>query len=195
MNTTLIFAELLIIGLEVGIWLVFLLLSLFGIDGFDEFLSGIKDLEWIILTIAIPFLYVLGIIFDRIVDHLFKTTERKMESEILKDYPVTVLEMRFSFGNANDSLNQQLDYARTRMRIARASSVNFLLISVCASLFLISRIVNVQWESVLLVLVTGLLLAYAAFVAWRFLVRGHLELAKAMYEYLNPQNKKALKKS
>jgi hypothetical protein len=194
-NTTLIFAELLIIGLEVGIWLSFLLLSFLGVNNFDEFLNTITNLEVLVLTITIPVLYVLGIIFDRIVDRLFRSTERRIEAEILKDYPVSVLAMRFSFGNANDSLNQQLDYARTRMRIVRASSINFVLIAVSISTFLLTRIVNVQWQTIVLVLVTGLLLAYVAFVAWQFLVRGHLELAKAMYEYLNPSNKKTFKKS
>ena len=195
MNTTLIFAEILIIGLEVGIWLLLFLLSLFGIENLNKILPAIKEWQGAVATVTIAFLYVLGIVFDRIVDRLFRTTERRIESEILKDFPVTVLAMRFSFGNTNDSLNQQLDYARTRMRIARASSVNFMLIAISISVFLLARVPGIESKYIAFTLGLGFLFGYVAFLAWKFLVRGHLQLAKDLYEYNNPQNKKALKKS
>ena len=202
MNTTLVFAELLIIGIEGGIWLFFLFLSFFGVDRFDEFLSVIKDWQLVVLAVLLPLLYVVGIILDRIGDRLFKPRERQIEREIVGDLPVGPLVMRFSLGDQNENLNQQLDYARSRMRIIRASSINFIMISISISIFLLTRVTNIssalRWEYVAFTLFLGLLLAYASFLSWRFLIKGHLKLAKAMYEYQVSQDKskkRASKKS
>ena len=194
MNTTLIFAELLIIGLEGGIWLTFLLLSFFGIDGLDEFLLITKDWQLILLTLAIPLIYALGIILDRAGDRLFKTVERKIEREIIGDFPVKSSVMRFALNEQNHSLNEQLEYTRSRIRVIRASALNFVLITVSISTFLLIRIKNIsptlRWEYVAFTIIAGLFFAYASFLSWKFLIKGYLKLVKAMYEYQNPQVKK-----
>jgi len=201
MNTTLVFAELLIIGLEGGIWLSLLLFSLFGLKDFDGFLSIIRDWQLVILAIVLPLLYVIGIILDRITDRLFQRQETKIEQETLGDFPVTVPVMRFSLGTENDFLNQQLEYTRTRMRVVRASSVNFVLIAISISIFLLTRLTNLssnlRWTYTALILCIGLLFSYAAFSTWKSLTKGHLKLSKAMYEYQNQKDrkKKTLKKS
>jgi hypothetical protein len=201
MNTTLIFAELLIIGLEGGIWLSFLLLSYFGVGSFDKFLIIVKDWQLFILAIILPLLYVIGVIIDRTADGLFKVRERKIEREIIGDLDVSPSVMRFSLGVQNEILNQQLEYSRTRMRIVRASSINFLLIAVSISIFLLTRIRNLQpnvlWGYIGFTLILGLVFAYSAFLSWQSLIRGHLKLAKAMYDYQNPRSsrKKILKKN
>jgi hypothetical protein len=197
MNTTLIFAELFIIGLEGGIWLSFLVLSVLGLKDFDSFLLDVKDWQVAIATIAIPLLYVFGIILDRLIDRLFKPLEQKIDRQVLGDLPVTVPVMRYSLGVQNDFLNQQLEYTRTRMRIARASTVNFMLISLTFTILLFTRVTDIplesRWNYAAFIIILGILLSYAAFITWRLLVKGHLELNKTMYEYQNKQNNKKSK--
>jgi hypothetical protein len=201
MTTTLLFAELLIIGLEGGIWLSFFLLSIFGVSNLEKFLLIFKDWQLIAITIFLPLLYVIGIIIDRTADQLFRTRERKIEQEIIGDLDVSPSVMRFSLGTQNDILNQQLEYSRTRLRIVRASSINFLLIALSISTFLLTRVMtipsSVLWGYVGLTLILGGIFSYAAFLSWRSLTRGHLKLAKAMYDYQNPRSsrRKILKKS
>ncbi len=191
MNTTLIFAELLIIGLEGGIWFFFLIFSLFGINDLDKFLNAIREWQLIVVTIAIPLLYVLGIILDRMADILFKARERTLDREIAGDLSVSVPVMRFTLGTKNDFLNQQLEYTRTRMRIVRASVVNFALIAISISIFLLTHLTSVaaktRWQYVTITVILGLVMSYAAFVTWKSLVRGHLRLSKIMYEHQNPK--------
>lgn len=200
MNTSLVFAELIIIGLEGGIWLLFLLLTIFGIGNLDRSLLILKEWQLIALAVVLPLLYVIGIIIDRTADRIFKTREKKIEREIIGDLDVTPSVMRFSLGTQNEILNQQLEYSRTRMRIVRASSINFILIAVSISTFLSTRFVHIQvnclWRYVALTLFSGLLFAYAAFLSWSSLTRGHLKLAKAMYEFQHqPSTKKKRRKN
>src|SRR5687767_9636167 len=143
MNTTLVFAELLIIGLEGGIWVSFLFLSIFGVSAFEKPLAYLKDWQVLVLPIVFALIYVMGVIIDRGADSLFRKKEKQINNEIVGDLPVTISVMRFSLGTQNDFLNQQLDYTRTRIRIVRASIVNFLLISFSLSIFLLTRLSNI----------------------------------------------------
>jgi hypothetical protein len=123
--------------------------------------------------------------------------EQKIDRQVLGDLPVTVPVMRYSLGVQNDFLNQQLEYTRTRMRIARASTVNFMLISLTFTILLFTRVTDIplesRWNYAAFIIILGILLSYAAFITWRLLVKGHLELNKTMYEYQNKQNNKKSK--
>ena len=198
MNTTLVFAELLIIGLEGGVWVSFLLLSLFGAGTFEKPLTFLQDWQLLVLPTIFALIYVLGVIIDRVADSLFRGKEEKIDNEIVGDLPVTISVMRFSLGTQNDFLNQQLDYTRTRIRIVRASIVNFPLIALSLSLFLLTGLPNIpanlQWNYAIIILGVGILAAYAAYRTWRSLIIAHLKLAKGMYEYQTQKNEQ-IKKS
>jgi hypothetical protein len=126
MNTTLIFAELLIIGLQASIWLFLVVLAIFGtnwIQGLATF--GIADWQTVIVVVAISIVYVLGVIVDRLADLVFTRWDIKIREQTYPNAPLTLGVMRFQLGKDNEYLNRQFEYTRSRMRIARASSLIF----------------------------------------------------------------------
>ena len=189
-----IFAELLIIGLEGGICFSFFLLSIFGVDIFEQTLSFLEKWQLLVLAIVLALIYVFGVILDRIADWLFRSKEKQVDEEIVGDMPVTIPVMRFSLGIQNDFLNQQLEYTRTRMRIVRASTINFPLIAVGLSTFLLTRLTNIsyelRWNYVGIVLAMGFVFSYASYRTWKSLIKAHLKLAKVMYEHQTQHGKK-----
>ena len=194
MNTSLVFAELVIIGLEGGIWLAFLFAAGFGAETLASIFSSFEKWQLLIAAILLALIYVVGVIIDRIADSLFRRKEHILDEEIVGDMPVTIPVMRFSLGTQNDFLNQQLEYTRTRMRIVRASTVNFLLIAASLSLFLFTRLTEVsvttRWGYVFVAMLVGAAFSYASYRTWKSLIRAHLKLAKEMYEHQTKQEKK-----
>lgn len=121
MNTTLLFAEILIVGLQSGVWLIFLLFSVLGIDWFQNISALLKDWQTVLLAILIPLLYVMGIIIDRFSDRIFENWNERTKKSVMGNEQLSLTIMRFALGKDNEFLNQQIEYTRTKMRIARAS--------------------------------------------------------------------------
>ena len=194
MNTTLIFAELLIIGLEGGIWLSFIFLSIFGLNAFSWMLNLMKEWQVPAFALVVGLLYVVGVIIDRTADSFFRKAETKVGDEIVSDLPVSIPVMRFSLGTQNDFLNQQLEYTRTRMRIVRASMLNFPMIAISLLIFLFTHRMdidsNLQLKYIVVIVTAGIIFTYGSYRTWRSLIRAHLKLAREMYIYQTEQIKK-----
>ena len=67
MATTALFVELVVIGFGAAIWVVLLACSLFG----SEWLAIREQLGVVLALPSIAFVYVLGIVSDRVIDGLF----------------------------------------------------------------------------------------------------------------------------
>jgi len=81
MATTAVFAEILIVSLEVEAWLVLALLSVFGTRWIE--LAEVKDFATLLTVLVLALAYVLGIIVDRLADTLldrFEDTRRSRSS-------------------------------------------------------------------------------------------------------------------
>ena len=194
MNTSLIFAELIIIGLEGSVWLALLFAGTFGVDAFAGILNLFKDWQLFIAAVLLALVYVVGVIIDRVADALFRKKEGKLDDEIVGDMPVSIPVMRFSLGTQNDFLNQQLEYTRTRMRIVRASTVNFLLIAASFVFFLLRQMTDLSaaqhWQYMIVAALAGAAFSYSSYRTWKSLIRAHLRLAKEMYDHQTKQEKK-----
>jgi hypothetical protein len=149
MATTAVFAEILIIGLQVEAWLVLALLSLFGTEWVD--FPGVKDYASLFTVCVLALAYVLGIIVDRLADTLldrFEKTEpgRWITTRMRKKSTVReqaereqgnkekLSRMRMRVMDESDGMARFLDYQRSRWRIARATVLNLLLIGVAAAI-------------------------------------------------------------
>ena len=187
MNTSLVFAELIIIGFEGGIGLAILSATLFGPKKLSRFLSYFEQWELLVVVVLLALTYVLGIIIDRFADSRFRKQEHKLDEEIVGGMPVSIPVMRFSLGTQNDFLNQQLEYTRMRMRIVRASTINSLLIAASTAAYLFFWLPDtsptLRLKYIAGVLAAGVFFSYACFRAWKSLIRGHLRLAKTMYDH------------
>lgn len=194
MNTSLVFAELIIIGFEGGIWLAISCATLFGPENLSRFLSYFEKWELLVVVLLLALTYVVGIVIDRFADSRFRRQEHKLDEEIVGGMPVSIPVMRFSLGTQNDFLNQQLEYTRTRMRIVRASTVNFLLIAASFVFFLLRQMTDLSaaqhWQYMIVAALAGAAFSYSSYRTWKSLIRAHLRLAKEMYDHQTKQEKK-----
>lgn len=121
MGTTSLYVELVIIGLETMMW----------ITSFSIYLTDIRYISLVeklvekvpVTVILLGVLYVLGLIIDRIADHVFNEMENRVR--------------RFSGLEAKSSIliwkksdqEEYFKFTRSKIRILRASSINLPLLS------------------------------------------------------------------
>ena len=115
MNTTNIFVELVVIGFHALIGITIIVLGLVGYRnvGVEKFLT---------INLALPALalaYILGILIDRISDRMFIAQDYKMRPADSKEKLPSFLTMRFYILHKSNDIYAQLEYIRSRMRIAR----------------------------------------------------------------------------
>jgi hypothetical protein len=132
--TTAVFAEILIVGLQVEAWLALVLLSVFGTKWID--LDQISDFAALVTVLVLALAYVLGIVADRLTDTMLNRVERTRRKERFKNLPVKVSKMRMTVMHESDGMTRFLDYQRSRWRIARATVVNVGLTGLAAALYL-----------------------------------------------------------
>ena len=154
--TTAVFAEILIVGLEVEAWLVLALLSVFGTDWIE--LAEVKDFATLLTVIVLALAYVLGIIVDRLADTLLDYFEDTSLGESVKGAlsknprlpkQPSLATMRMTVMHASDGMTRFLDYQRSRWRIARATVLNLAIAGPVAALYLaVGTNVHRAWELV-----------------------------------------------
>jgi len=193
MNTTLLFAELLIIGLQASLWLFVLMLVVFGVNWLQALATiGLADWQTVIVVIALSIIYVIGIIVDRLADFAFTAWDRKMRNRIFPNAPLPIGVMRFQLGKDNEYLNRQFEYTRSRIRISRASILNFVL----TTIFGVWLIIQLQFPSppektkfITVALCCGILLTFSAIYTWHKLTQTYISLVKSNWDLLLSQRK------
>ena len=170
MSTTLLFVEILLIGLQSGVWIIFLVLVLWGND-FLKLLENVwlSDINIAIGLIIISFLYTIGIVIDRIADTIFERWYTGLKNKVFPSRKTPTQKMRFELSKSNPELANNMYYARSRIRIARASVVNFILITMFSLMYVVTRIPPSANRNVLAVyiLVIGLTLTASVIWAWK----------------------------
>lgn len=163
MQTTNLFVELLLIGLGAAIW-VLLLAGLFGISIQDlQALAGNNEVAWI--GLAIGFLYVIGIVTDRIADHLMDKRNSKLLNSIYdNNYDQLVRDRAFLFKESSP-LVDNMAYGRSRMRICRGWIFNLIPILILGNVYLISA--GQHFVKVLFFNIFGVLLMFGFYFAWK----------------------------
>ena len=127
MTTTLLFVELLIIGIEVALWMVLLALAVFDFS----WLKAVATAGWegVLTVLFLAICYTIGILFDRFADWFFSSVGRRLKERIIPNPPEPYIVMRFKAARGDEYLNRLFEYIRSRMRIARASAINLPLIT------------------------------------------------------------------
>lgn len=195
MNTTLLFAELLIIGLQTAVWILLLLINIFGTGWIQTIqTSHLADWQAAILVVLLSVFYVIGIIIDRVADALFSGWERRLRRAGFPEPPMPIVVLRFELARGNEHLNHQFEYNRTRMRISRASAVNFALATIMGILYILIRSQasspNEKWILAFVILIIGTVLALGAAFTWRKLIRGYFGMLKEYSRFIQPRDVK-----
>jgi hypothetical protein len=161
MGTTELFVELVVIGIGAAVWVVLVTLGIFGYTWvpIDKLLS---------VSTLIPFLsfvYIMGIITDRIADVIF---EAIWTSRIQKKYyPSANLarDDRRLIYSQNEFLAKLIEYGRSRLRICRGWAFNAVLIIISANFFISVQVSNPDISSKLYVWI-NVLGGFIAFFSW-----------------------------
>jgi hypothetical protein len=195
MNTTLLFAELLIIGLQASVWIFVLTLVIFGVNWLQALATvGLADWQTVIVVIALSIIYVIGIIIDRLADLAFTAWDKKMRNRFFPNAPFPIGVMRFQLGKDNEYLNRQFEYTRSRMRISRASIINFALTTIFGAWLVFQLPFSNSAEKtkfMAVVMGSGILLTVSALYSWHRLTQTYITLVKSNWDLFLSQKESA----
>jgi hypothetical protein len=171
MNTTNIFVELVVVGFHTLIWIGLLALAFLGFQDLD--------LEKLFtINLALPILaltYILGILMDRTADMLLDEQDARLRGRFDLSGLPSFLEMRFYVLSKSSDVYAQLEYARSRLRIARASIFNFACTTVAVLLLVWLQFGKALGDYRLLACIAtaivGALLTWISYQAWEALSR------------------------
>jgi hypothetical protein len=182
MSTTNLFVELIVIGVGALIWVVLLILTLFGLNWlpYDALISPIY---------AIPLLaiiYVLGIISDRVADYVFSLLwTDDLRGSYFKDRKEYYHNRRIILVNS-ERLSDLLEYGRSRLRISRGWAFNLILVLISCNAFLwihLYAMENILYVSILSSIIL-LLLIFASWFSWRSLVLNEYRKIKEQAQFI-----------
>jgi hypothetical protein len=137
MNTTNLFSELLIVGTGGLAWYALLVIVVFGPEPITYILTDSSLNEFLITAVSFVSAYFLGVLLDRAYVPIWSKLDASFRSGIyteLDDYNNAQVLITAKDKNGTNDL---LDFYRSRVRILRASMINFSLIAifgVCASI-------------------------------------------------------------
>lgn len=177
MATTAIFAELLVVGLQVLAWLTIVVLGVAKKEAVIP--AGLGDWSTLITLLIVALAYVLGVLMDRISDSVFKLIEHEpVQKE--GDPPVSV--KRLTVASRSEPVSRFLEYVRSRLRIARATSLNLALTTLAVA-FWLARKNHGPWR-VVVALVLGAIAASIALWVARRISKTYYERLTEAYELL-----------
>jgi hypothetical protein len=129
-KTTELFAELLIIGLGALTWIALLLALLVG----PEFVYSAFNSETVSPAIFILFTLSLAYVIGIIIDRAYLPVWKKLEGKLMKSNGVELgayYDFQINLAiKGSDELISFMDYYSSRLRILRASCVNFILATI-----------------------------------------------------------------
>jgi hypothetical protein len=166
MTTTAVFAEMLVAGIEAMVWIGLLVLAIacpkvgnssivLDVDA----LNALKEWVTLITTIFLALAYGVGIVVDRVADSLF--------SEFFRDSSSDVSLLRLHVLARGDKVTDFLEYIRTRMRVARSTTVNLALTVIVAPVFLTRCTQASPCQTLAAVMVLSALTSASAFAGLR----------------------------
>lgn len=140
MTTTAIFAELLVIGFQTALWITLFALAGLGIDPLKDLLPTLEKWAALLSIVAVALAYTLGVIVDRLTDMAY--TKWFMKREWFKKLLVLrKQESKFSWQRLfiyvqSGQPSQFMEYSRSRIRIARSSIANIMLMALSVVTFM-----------------------------------------------------------
>jgi len=142
--TTAVVAEILIAGLGAGAWVSLLVLAIFGSDWID--LAALDSWQALVTIVVLAAAYVLGILVDRAADSLHNALGEHWPPRPV-DKPAGIPRMRMVVLREGGAISTFVDYQRSRLRVARATVANLLLVLPVAVWFFVKR-TDVGWWTI-----------------------------------------------
>jgi hypothetical protein len=171
MNTTNIFVELVVVGFHTLIWIGLFVLAFLGFRDLD--LEKLFTINLALPVLALT--YILGILMDRVADLLLDEQDTQLRGRFDLSGLPPFSEMRFYILSKSNDLYGQLEYTRSRLRIARASIFNFACTTVAVLLLVWLQFGKALGDYRLIACIAavavGALLTWISYQAWEALSR------------------------
>ena len=157
MTTTALFAEMLVGGVEALIWVALIAISIARPSNADaKAILALKDWATPVTPVLLGVAYALGIVVDRVADSLFKVLGMAARAE-----------QRLEVLARGDKVTEFLEYIRSRIRVARVTTLNLFLITIFAGVALKRCTVASTWQIVWTVATLAVLTLGALFATLR----------------------------
>ncbi len=165
MNMTNLFVEILISGFQTMIWLILLVLTIFGTSFLK--LDTLQKIPSISILI-IAFSYTFGVLFDRVWDALLKKEDKKIRGKYFKNNNVFHKKRCILFSESKTNA-EYLDYLRSRIRIVRATLFNFFLIFFISLIFIVSHFSYMKYYFICVIFIgfCGISFVSLSYYAWK----------------------------
>lgn len=187
MSTTLLFVELIVIGLQVTLWLALVVLLFFGHGWLN--LSELVKWQTTGTLILLAFAYTIGTLFDRLTNRIFSRLNEGLKTREFPDPPAALVAIRYAVAKENEYLNRLFEYTRSRMRIARATAINAPIISLLLLAYYFIRMNTWTLETKFAIgaftVIFGLLMAVLAVHAWDKLMTTYIKLVRVNLDLMN----------
>lgn len=190
MNTTELFVELLVIGTGVISWVLIFILSLFGYD-------WVPWKELTSITALVPFLvltYILGLVFDRLSDQVFKTSDKKLREKYFIDNGSYHTARTYVYSYGSEPIINLFEYGRSRIRISRSWIINYFLLAISTPVLVWSRSNSSQVRMSILITLVSLclfgLLSLSAFLSWKKLTKNDYARLSETFAFLQDERRK-----
>jgi len=189
MNTAAILVEILVIGFQVTIWLFLLITSIFGNEMFD--IDGIKKMSTLLTIVSIPIFYTLGVMFDVLFySKIMSKIEKRISKKLLDDKDdISLLNMVVQCYAKNGDIVKLISERLGRLRLARASSFNIVIITISILIFIKSIYSEIKIEIYIAVLFFGIISSIAVIFSWIKLYKNYVILVRECYKVVIDNNK------
>lgn len=171
METTQLYIELIIIGLETTGWFCICIVNIIGNRVINIFSNILNNFSSSLLLIGV--FYIIGILMDRLADMVFQKGEDKIRTE-------SGLRAKSSFliWKKYDA-QKYADYARSKIRILRASIINIPLIAVSIIWYLL-KYFKEPFDMLIMISALGLLFTYISWKSYDLSVKRYYDKACAL---------------
>lgn len=178
MRTTVLFVELIIIGVGTVLWIILIMVTVLGYTWIPY--EKMAALPTIIPGLA--FTYVLGILTDRCADRAFRRWDRSLRSKRFgktEDYQ----RARTVIYGLSDSLREWFHYGRSRLRICRGWAFNSILIISSLNSFIWIRVPVNDHKVALSLFLSFMLVILATISCWAWYRLTSSEYRRLSQEY------------
>lgn len=186
MSLTAVFAELLIVGVQGTVWLFLFILVLFGYEWLDDdLLEALADFPELLFVVYFALAYTLGITIDRIADSTLSFYDKTFRQNYLPGNLPTVPRMRLYLMEKSPTAHTYIDYIRSRMRIARSTMFNLVIIFLAFNLLTVVRLADViDFNTYISISFSLLFFIGTSFIVWRRIARTYYKRLKRGFKII-----------
>lgn len=185
MNASITFTEILIIGIQASTWMGIVLHIYLRAQNINVDIAGFVDYSMIIFTFFLAWVYLIGVVVDRLCDMVFEKINkfflRSKEIGSRHSFHLIVYEV---LKNCNSERFQTIVYYRHRLRLLRSAIWNVPLVCLAG---MVAFWPTGKVERVIIVL-TATIICNVVFIAFRKMALQYIGLLKGFHgtEYPTP---------